>query len=256
MKPLFLTRLRDFREREIHYPTWRAIFISKFFLIRRGLLRAIRRHAPKLTGTVVDFGCGQQPYREIIPADRYIGLDVVLSGHPANQKKPDVIFDGIRIPLTSESVDAVLATEVFEHVFRLDDALREIHRILRPGGRLLITCPFCWPEHEEPFDYARYTRFALDDILTRAGYQIATMEKEGHFVHVLPQMALCYATRHLSPPNGPLHHALHVLYCSFFNLVGLATGLVFPKRWDLYFNTVVLAVKRDGKEPPEAQTAG
>ena len=62
-----------------------------------------------------------------------------------------------------------MCNQVLEHVFNPDDFVREIARVLKPGGALLLTVPFVWNEHEQPYDYARYSSFGL-----RAFLYIAT----------------------------------------------------------------------------------
>ncbi|MEI9999016.1 MAG: methyltransferase domain-containing protein [Verrucomicrobiota bacterium] len=57
--------------------------------------------------------------------------------------------------------NAVVSTEVLEHLFNYDEILSELWRVLRPNGRLFLTTPFIWPEHEQPYDCARHTSFGL-----------------------------------------------------------------------------------------------
>ena len=96
------------------------------FVIRTALLNAITTSLPDLSGTLLDVGCGEMPYRELIleqsAVTRYIGLDIK---NPAYQKRrqPDLFWEGRTIPLDDHSVDSVIATELFEHLPDLDVCL-------------------------------------------------------------------------------------------------------------------------------------
>jgi SAM-dependent methyltransferase len=69
----------------------------------------------------------------------------------------DIVADACRLPVATGAVDAVICAEVLEHIAELDKVVREIARVLRPGGLLLATVPFLFPVHADPHDYGRYT---------------------------------------------------------------------------------------------------
>lgn len=92
-----------------------------------------------------------------------------------------------------------LTSEVFEHIFNPDQLLNEIYRILRPGGALIMTLLFAFPEHEEPFDFARCTKFGIRAILERAGFSEVRVNKLGSMIHAIGQLIaayLFYNTKH------------------------------------------------------------
>src|SRR5205814_177285 len=80
--------------------------------------------------------------------------------------------DGRVVPYTDASFDAVICTQVLEHSVDPDALLREMWRVLRPGGRLLITVPFMWGLHETPFDFRRYSSFGLPRAVEAAGFRV------------------------------------------------------------------------------------
>ena len=125
---------------------------------------------------IVDVGCGLQPYRHFFLHTRYVGIDVEASGRKAEEKCADEYFDGIRIPLESESFDAVLCTEVLEHAVDPELLVAEIFRILRPGGHLCVTVPFMWGLHELPYDFRRFTSFGLAKLVSGCGFEIDHQE--------------------------------------------------------------------------------
>jgi ubiquinone/menaquinone biosynthesis C-methylase UbiE len=116
----------------------------------------------------LDFGCGCKPYESLFSnASQYTGLDFESEGHPYANEKIDLFYDGKSIPFKNAHFDAVFSSEVFEHVFNLEEIIPELNRVMKKGGKILVTCPFVWNEHEVPIDYARYTLFALNHLFEK-----------------------------------------------------------------------------------------
>lgn len=76
-------------------------------------------------------------------------------------RAPDVVDDITRSSFPDETFDAVIIMEVLEHVPEPHRATLEIHRLLKPGGRLIASTPFLFPIHDRPHDYFRYTKYGL-----------------------------------------------------------------------------------------------
>lgn len=151
-------------------------------VVRRGILAAVKKVLPNLHGTILDVGCGYQPYKNLFmsgpsSASRYLGMD--YSGNQYLGNTVDIVWDGLRIPLPANSVDCAIATEFFEHCSSPDIVLAEISRVLKPGGMLMLTVPFLYPLHEVPNDFHRYTPFTLDAKLTGAGFADIQLEALG-----------------------------------------------------------------------------
>ena len=126
---------------------------------------------------VLDVGCGRRPYEACFQGRRYVGLDVLKSGRTSSEKRPDVAFDGTRLPIASAAADAAICTEVLEHAVAPDLLLLEIFRVLKPGKPVLITVPFMWGIHEAPYDFRRFTEFGLARLLALAGFEIQRAER-------------------------------------------------------------------------------
>jgi len=170
---------------------------NPYFLIKRGLLLRIRANAHFLSGRLLDFGCGSKPYKqEFQHCSEYIGIDYENPGHDHSNEQIDVFYDGKNIPFPSDSFDSVFSSEVLEHVFDVHYTLNEIARVLKPGGRLLLTCPFVWPIHEEPFDFGRYTPFALRHLLQKSGFTIIHFEKVGNSKQTLRQLKIIHRLKY------------------------------------------------------------
>jgi glycosyltransferase involved in cell wall biosynthesis/SAM-dependent methyltransferase len=161
------------------------------YVVRHAIRRTVEQALPHLSGVLLDVGCGESPYRELIlegsRVTRYIGLDFA-SGNYAARRRPDLTWDGSRIPLDDASVDCVLATEVLEHCADPLGLLREVRRVLVPGGVLVLTVPFLWPLHDAPHDHYRYTPWSLDRYLTDAGFDAREIAPLGGWHASLAQM--------------------------------------------------------------------
>lgn len=226
---------------------WYHIFSQPFFFIRKGIDKSIKDLSPKCTGKILDFGCGAKPYAQYFThAEEYIGLDIENSGHPHLNEHIDVFYDGKKIPFADNSFDSVFSSEVFEHVFNIEEVLAEIHRVLKPGGKLLFTCPFAWPEHEVPYDFARYSSFGIKHVIEKAGFKITGQSKTGHFFEVLMQYLILYIFYFLPKKPGFVYYILHQIFILPLMLITIIISFILPKRMkrkDLYFNNILLAEK-------------
>jgi SAM-dependent methyltransferase len=146
-------------------------FIAEAPIVRRPHIAFLRQAASTLSPEqrILDVGSGLSPYRELFAHTSYVTCDWDQSLYVPDVP-PDIVAPADQIPVEDGSFDAVLCTEVLEHVPAPWDVLREFHRIIRPGGAVWITAPFTWPLHEQPHDYYRYTGFGLRHLLERAGF--------------------------------------------------------------------------------------
>jgi SAM-dependent methyltransferase len=221
-------------------------FFHPYYFIRKGLLRSIEKYAPELRGRLLDFGCGSKPYKDLFSVEEYIGVDFINEGHPHDDEQIDVYYDGKTIPFPDNSFDSILASEVFEHVFNLPEILSELNRVLKTGGKILITCPFLWKEHELPHDYARYTLYALRDLLEKNNFKVELIDKSGNFVQVIFQLIVLYLYDTIYPKvkNIPIIKNIFELFFLFLpNLLGYILNKILPSRNQVYFNNIVVARK-------------
>jgi SAM-dependent methyltransferase len=120
-----------------------------------------------LGGRVLDVGAGEAPYRELFDEHGYVTLDYADTPHSGHV---DLHGAAESIPAEDSSFDAIVCTQVLEHVARPLQALVEFDRVLRPGGALIATVPFAWEEHEAPHDFYRYTRYGIQQLLADANF--------------------------------------------------------------------------------------
>lgn len=216
------------------------------YLIRNRLLKSIASKASSLKGDLLDFGCGSKPYRPLFAVEKYIGIDFENPAHPHQNEQIDIFYDGKTLPFPDNSFDAVFSSEVFEHVFNLEEILREISRVMKPGANILVTCPFAISEHEVPNDYARYTSFALKHLFEKNGFTVVSFEKSGNSVETVFQLWVMYIHLHITPYVRKiplLRSAFRFITYSSLNILALLFSKILPDRRDLYMNNIILCRK-------------
>ncbi len=149
----------------------------------------LQNAVPFSRGVLLDLGCGGQPYRAMFSAriSRYIGADVAAA---AGVSLDVVLKPGKPVPLADGAVDTILSTQTLEHVYDLRRYLSECYRLLNQGGRLVMTAPMHWRQHESPFDFWRFTRFALDGLMRETGFSPCEITACGGVYSVLGQLWL------------------------------------------------------------------
>lgn len=235
-------RFKKRLNREKFAPTWIGFIANPSYLIRKPLHDAIQARAVEITGRVLDFGCGSKPYRELFAhVDDYVGMDIAVSGHDHQNSHVDVYYDGKTFPFEDGSFDAVISFEVFEHVFNLPEMLAEIKRVLKPGGKLLISAPFGWDEHEVPYDFGRYTSFGMKHVLETNGFEVASIHKTGNYVRAVAQLWIAYLHQRIGPRSG-LPRAIFQFFVLFpFTALGWTASKILPKSDQYFCNLVVQA---------------
>lgn len=238
--------LRTFIADQKFHPGVFGALLNPYYFLRRGLLREVADEAPKLKGSVVDFGCGSQPYRRYFTAtDNYIGMDIEVSGHDHDKLNSliDVYYDGQNWPFEAGSIDNIFSSETFEHVFNLDENLAEMHRVLKPGGLLLATIPFAFPEHEKPYDFARYTEFGMRHLLEKAGFTDIDIRKSGTAVTAISQLWSTYIFQTIGSRHPLLALFSQLLVIAPGTLVATILNAILPKNRDLYCSLIIRARK-------------
>ncbi len=142
-------------------------------LTRVTLDRFIAAHASG--GLTLDLGAKTGPYAAHFP--RRIGLDLQRGAGVA------VVGDARELPIRDAAFDVVLCTEMLEHVPEPQRAIDEIHRVLKPGGTLVLTTRFLFPIHDAPHDYFRFTKYGLRHLLRE--FEILRLEEETDSVGTL-----------------------------------------------------------------------
>lgn len=238
-----MKNLLPFLMRQSFQPGFFGFLINPFFLIRAPLFKKIELLSKQLKGNLLDFGCGRKPYENLFVVDSYVGVDVRISGHDHRNSKIDVFYDGKVLPFPDECFDSLISFEVLEHVFNPDQIMLELNRVLKTNGRILISVPFCWNEHEIPFDYARYSSFGIKSLLERHGFDVLEVHKTGNFFLVIIQLVIL-SIFELFKPLRRAGFVLTLLFSIPLSLIGFVVWKIPVNNPEMYFNTVILAKKR------------
>ena len=157
-------------------------FLVMHYLIP-DLKMVIEEHA---SGKVLDIGCGNKPYEILFDGkvSEYIGCDVVQS----DKNKVDVICPATDLLFQNETFDTVFSTQVIEHVDDPFKMLSESNRVLKNGGKMIISAPFTWELHEQPHDYYRYTKYGLKAMLEKNKFEVLLIKPNGGKWSAITQM--------------------------------------------------------------------
>lgn len=237
-----LAKLKEIYRRQMFFPGFLGLFVNPFYFARRGLNVAILGLSPHIAGDLLDVGCGSKPYRDIFNVESYRGLDI---DSPITRERgvADDLYDGKIFPYSSDSFDSVLCNQVLEHVFNPDEFLQEINRVLKLGGKLLLTVPFVWDEHEQPYDYARYSSFGLRALLEKNGFAIRQHKKLGADATILFQLANAYLFKVTQSWSKFAQLLFTATVMAFINVLGVIAGKCLPDNPDLFLDHLVLAEK-------------
>lgn len=160
-------------------PRWYSVFLNPYFINRYSLYRVIRNLAATLSPhtKILDVGCGKKPYKHLFVDSEYIGIDIQGGGHADTEKTVDAYYDGTHIPFKNDTFDLLICTQVLEHAIDAEALIAECARVLKKDGRLFLTMPFIYPEHEVPYDFRRFTRYGHMHICEKGGLRIENIIK-------------------------------------------------------------------------------
>jgi SAM-dependent methyltransferase len=150
--------------------------------------KQIRSFSHYISGKVLDVGAGEvNRYGKYFKSDEYIKMD------PRHGDKVDLVGSADNIPLQDGSIDSVVCTQVFEHLENPQKSAKEIYRVLKKGGHVLLTVPQMNELHEEPYDFFRYTKFGLKSMFEKVGFSVEAMDQRGGYYSTIAQMKIRHA---------------------------------------------------------------
>ncbi len=158
---------------------------------------------PTCASKVLVVGAGCDPYRKRFSnPELYIAVDIVF-----HSGATDIIADALKLPFERDSFDCVIATEVAEHVKNPLLLYNEAHRVLAPGGKLLMSVPFGFHQHADPMDYSRPTFWSLKVAMDI--FRSVEVWPQGNRLHVLSDLiTTAFFPRPLFVPLRIFNHLL------------------------------------------------
>lgn len=149
-------------------------------------------------GKLLDVGAGEGIYREYCQHLEYVSQDFCqydgqgdsagLQNQVWDTSRIDIVSDIADMPVEDDSFDYILCTEVFEHIKYPVDALKEFIRILKPGGKVIITAPFCSLTHMSPYHmYSGFNRYWYQEVMKDIGFGDIRVESNGDWYEYMKQ---------------------------------------------------------------------
>lgn len=205
---------------------------------------------------ILDAGAGELRFKPYCTHLNYVAQDFAkydgggdglgLQTGAFNYTKLDIVSDITRIPVDDQSFDAVLCTEVFEHLPNALGAVREFSRILKPDGALLITAPFCSLTHFAPYHFGGLNRYWYTHHFPSLGLSITELSANGSWFAFVAQEL------RRSRLVGRMYSSALLGLVTRIAAIPLIVLLTLLSRWDrgseelLCFGYMIKAVKQPG----------
>jgi SAM-dependent methyltransferase len=172
------------------------------------IIAVLERVAPQARGRLLDVGCGDKPYLEIFRpyVSEYLGIEneasFTLTAASAKERKPDLYYDGTRLPFDDRTFDTVINIQVLEHTPRPGNLVREMARVLKDDGLLMLSAPFQFRLHEQPNDFFRYSPHGLKVLCADAGLEIVEVHNQGSLWSVVAHKLNSYLAFNVARIGG------------------------------------------------------
>lgn len=207
-----------------------SIFMTKPFQQTRQIILYAQKY---IRGKTLDLGAGLAKYRQIIQskATEYITFD----------KKPgkniDVVGDALNLPFSNHTFDTLISTQVLEHIEKPWIMVKEIYRVLKPGGICILTAPFLTPYHPDPNDFFRYTKEGLESLFKNEGFEIIECSSYGQLFTVFSEFVR-FSWFNPYQKRGILRRRIMGLIQKVMNFLN-----TFSKNKIIYANVYIIAKK-------------
>lgn len=231
--------------RNVRFWEWLfAIFLNPSFIARKAILDWIKKYSGFLEWRLVDLWCWSKPYREYITVEEYIWVDVEISWHDHANEQIDVFYDWKKLPFDDNSIDSILSTQTFEHIKYLNIVMNDLHRILKSWWYMLVTLPFIWWEHEQPYDFRRYTTFWITHELEEIWFEVIELEKSSTTIITITQLLVNYFRTISTWFPKIIKLIIQILFLGPITISWYLFSFVLPYNDDLYLDNIILVRKK------------
>jgi SAM-dependent methyltransferase len=142
---------------------------------------------------VLDAGAGEGRFKDYFEHTRYIPVDLAVGDEKWDYGSNRAYVDVVRLPFQDEAFDAVICTQVLEHVRNPASVVRDLARVLKTGGHLYLSAPQGWHQHQKPLDFFRFTSFALRYLFEQAGLAVDfILPMGGYFWHLSYELQMMH----------------------------------------------------------------
>lgn len=147
---------------------------------------------------ILDAGAGESVYKKFFSHCTYKAIDLAVGESRWNYSNLDYIGPLHKMPIEDNQFDAVLCTQVLEHLEWPRESVKEMYRVLKPGGKIYMTVPMSQNEHQVPYDFFRYTSYGIKSIFMHAGFQNVVVNPLGgmwvRWAYELPRCLTIFPT--------------------------------------------------------------
>lgn len=172
---------------------------------------------------VLDAGAGECQFKIFFEKHRYTAVDAAYGDETWDYSNIDIISSLDSMPFENNTFDAVICTQVLEHVNEPQQVLNELYRVLKHGGALYLSAPQGWGVHQAPHDYFRFTNYGLQYLLEKSGFNISYIKPScGYFGYLANRLTVLPKTLFWQIENKLLRIALlplEILSYIFFVLI-------------------------------------
>ena len=189
-------------------------------------------------GNLLDVGAGYGRYRGMLAplVEKYQSSD-------AHDTRADFIEDSADLKHTDNSFDTVLCNQTLEHVKDAPGTIRELYRVLKPGGYVIATVPFLFPEHKDPGDFRRYTRDGFAQAFKAAGFTVIECKSYGGLGNVLAEFVRMKTRNPYKPKRSKVVRKVGYWFSKFLDSLDKRLNEAVSDKEIFYANVYVVAQK-------------
>lgn len=139
---------------------------------------------------LLDLGCGARPYLKVYEPyfEKTLGAD--LPDTYFEHYRVDIFCTATDIPLENESVDVLFCSEVLHDISQPEVMMKEVNRIIKPNGKIILSAPFVTPICDGIYDHYRYTKYGLEFLFKQQNFTNIKITEVGNLFAVIIQLAI------------------------------------------------------------------